>query len=87
MTPPPPRKTEAEIWREQAHEALAQVSKTMQFFLHASAQLVMLTQIHEPDDFTHCKACNSPWPCATITVVQNIARHWAALQQEEETDG
>lgn len=77
------KKTEADKWREQAHEALGRLSKAMQFFLHASAQLVTLTEIHSPDDFTHCKACKAPWPCETITVVHQIANEWAAIQKED----
>lgn len=75
-------KTEADKWRQQAHEALAQVSKVMQFFLHASAELVRLTEIHSPDDFTHCKACKAPWPCETMLIVQGIGARWAELEKE-----
>lgn len=79
------RLTDADKWRKQAHDALAQTAKVMQFFLHASAELVRLTEIHSPDDFTHCKACKSPWPCETMSIVQGIGAYWTQIQKE--TDG
>jgi len=78
----PPRVSEADRWRAQAHEALAKFTKAMEFFMWAAAQLVKLTEIHSPDDFNHCEACKAPWPCATIQVVRSISERWTVLQQE-----
>jgi hypothetical protein len=59
----------------------------MQFFLHSAAELVKLTDIHSPDDFTHCKACKAPWPCETAKIVQRLGQAWAQLREEEAEHG
>lgn len=58
----------------------------MDFFLWASAQLVELTQIHSPDDFSHCTACGEPWPCRTTKIVKSIGDRFGDLYQEENRD-
>jgi hypothetical protein len=80
--PPQVRKTEADKWREQAHNALAQFAKAMEFFMYSSAQLVRLTEVHAPDDFNHCLCCKEPWPCTTMEIVQSIGARFTQLQEE-----
>lgn len=80
--PPAPRRTEADRWREQAHQALARFAKAMEFFMFSAAQLVRLTEIHRPDEFNHCHCCKEPWPCLTMSIVEQIGSKWAALQKE-----
>ena len=79
-----PRKTEAERWKEQAETALARFAKSMQFFLFSVSQLVKLTEIHAPDDYTHCTACREPWPCRTITIVKTIGSSFDQLRKDTE---
>lgn len=77
----PPR-SETEMWRQKAEEALAKFSRAMDFFLFATAQLVRLTEIHFPDDYNHCNACKVPHPCATLEVVKSIGSAWEVTQKE-----
>jgi hypothetical protein len=78
--------TESEKWRRQAHDALARLSKAMNFFLNASAQLIRLSQVHEPNEFSHCTCCNTPWPCETASIVKSIGQAWETLRSEEEKE-
>ena len=73
--------SEADQWRSQAHQALQQVSRVMDFFLFATSSLVRLTEEHKPDDFSHCVADRQPWPCQTMTIVQEIGTRFTALQK------
>lgn len=50
--------------------------------MFSAAQLVRLSEVHKPDEFNHCSCCKEPWPCLTMTIVQQIGSKWAALQKE-----
>lgn len=79
----PTRRTEAERWRDEAHDALAKLTKAMDFFLFAASSLVRLTEEHAPNDFSHCSADSQPWPCQTMRVVQEIGTRFKQLQEEQ----
>lgn len=80
-----PARTEAQRWREEAHEALAKLTRAMDFFLFAASSLVRLTEVHAANDFSHCGADGEPWPCQTMLVVQEIGVRFRQLQ--ESTNG
>lgn len=79
------RRTEAERWRDEAHDALAKLTRAMDFFLFAASSLVRLTEEHAANDFSHCRADGQPWPCQTMLVVQEIGVRFRQLQ--ESTNG
>lgn len=76
------RQTEADRWRSEAHEALAKLSRAMDFFLFAASSLVRLTEEHAPNDFSHCAADGQPWPCQTMRVVNEIGTRFRLLQED-----
>lgn len=53
----------------------------MDFFLFATSSLVRLTEIHKPNDYSHCEVDGEPWPCQTMIIVQEIGARFAALQK------
>jgi hypothetical protein len=80
------RETQADVWRKKAEEALRQVSRALDFFLFATSQLVSLTNIHTPDDYSHCTCCKQPWPCETMQVVQRIGARFQIYQEDTSND-
>lgn len=77
----PDMSSEDDKWRKEAHEALQKVSRVMDFFLFTAAALVRLTEEHKPDDYSHCALCRQPWPCQTMSVVEEIGTRFRQLQE------
>lgn len=78
------RETQADVWRKKAEDALQKVSRVLDFFLFATSQLVRLTDVHKPDDYSHCVCCHEPWPCQTIQVVEGLGERFKTLVKEND---
>ena len=66
--------TEREVdrWRKKAEDNMAQANRLLSALLWAAKELVILTDMHTPDDFAHCPVCKVPWPCPTAERVRDI---------------
>lgn len=64
--------TEADRWRKKAADALEKVTRYLEIILNAVAQLIKVSEIHQSDNFNHCKTCHVPWPCATATIIRDL---------------
>lgn len=67
--------TEREVdkWRTKAEVNMALTQRLLTAVLWAGKQIVHLTDMHVPDDFSHCAVCKTPWPCPTIVEVRSLS--------------
>ena len=81
--------TEREVdrWRKKAEDNLAQANRLLSALLWAAKELVLLTDLHVPDDFAHCPVCKVPWPCRTSMQVRAIAMVFEKASAEGADDG
>ena len=82
--------TEREVdrWRSKAEDNMALTQRLLTAVLWAAKQIVALTDMHVPDDFSHCQVCKTEWPCPTATEVRELSEVFdRATSAVEATNG
>lgn len=73
---------EVDRWRAKAEENLAQANKLLSALLWAAKELVGLSTMHQPDDFSHCPVCKVPWPCPTAERIRLMSQVFEKAQPD-----